>query len=205
MIYPELEQKIQELSAQADEIPVRRKTILRALAGYIRSRAEDKQPINLNFICTHNSRRSQMSQVWAQVAAARYGWKNVQCYSAGTERSRANPQAIEALRHAGFQITALDKSDNPRYSVSWSDDAAPLIVFSKGLSDEPNPSKDFAAIMTCSHADLNCPIVPGASLRIPLNYEDPGAFDGTNEAATKYRETADEIGREILYAFAQNP
>jgi arsenate reductase len=203
MIYPELERKMSELIAQADRIPARRQTTLRGLAGYLRSRAEDSQPINLNFICTHNSRRSQMSQVWAQAASSRQGWKGVHCYSAGTEQSRVSPHVIAALRNCGFRIAALDNSDNPRYEVSWSDNAVPLVLFSKGLSDDPNPASDFAAIMTCSHADVNCPIVPGASLRIPLNYADPGAFDGTTETASRYRDTAEEIGRELLYAFMQ--
>ena len=66
-----------------------------------------------------------------------------------------------------------------------------------------NPEKDFAAVMTCSHADEHCPFIPGATARIALTYDDPKDFDDTPLESEKYRERVMQIGREILYAFSQ--
>jgi len=46
-----------------------RLAVLKSLIDYIQSKIDQGQEINLNFICTHNSRRSQFSQIWAQTAA----------------------------------------------------------------------------------------------------------------------------------------
>jgi arsenate reductase len=157
----------------------------------------------LNFICTHNSRRSHISQIWAQTAAHVYGIKNVGTYSGGTEATAFNPRAVTAMKQAGFEInTKQNDGQNPVYEVKFSNDAAPLTIFSKKYDDPFNPNKDFAAIMTCSHADENCPVVTGATTRIALTYNDPKDFDGTPLEATKYAERVREIGREILYAFS---
>ena len=64
-------------------------------------------------------------------------------------------------------------------------------------------SRDFGAIMTCSHADENCPFVNGAEMRMTISFDDPKDFDGTPEEAEMYKERACQIGREILYSFSQ--
>jgi arsenate reductase len=107
------------------------------------------------------------------------------------------------MEEAGFGISIKKDSENPTYEIRYSPDAPPLTVFSKKYDDPFNPAKDFAAIMTCSHADENCPFVPGAVKRIALTYNDPKDFDGTSKEAEKYRERVREIGREILFAFSQ--
>jgi arsenate reductase len=56
--------------------------------------------------------------------------------------------------------------------------------------------------MTCSHADKNCPTVTGASLRIPITFEDPKAADGTAKEAATYDKRSAQIAREMLYAFS---
>jgi arsenate reductase len=56
--------------------------------------------------------------------------------------------------------------------------------------------------MTCTHADENCPFIPGAT-RISLPYEDPKAFDGTPEEEAIYAERCRQIARELLFAFSQ--
>ena len=70
------------------------------------------------------------------------------------------------------------------------------------LYDDPSsPKNGFAAVITCSHADENCPFIPGAEARIALNYEDPKAFDGTDKQDQMYLERSRQIGREMLWAF----
>lgn len=182
-------------------IPEERKPVLHQLIDYIQQKLDSKESIQLNFICTHNSRRSQFSQIWAQAAAYIYGIEAA-CYSGGTEATAFNERAVASIKRAGFEV---DKSgsDNPLYSVSYSTDAAPLDMFSKTFDDKTNPEAGFAAVMTCSDADENCPFIAGADKRIPLRYEDPKAFDDTNLEEEKYDKRSMQIATELLYVFSQ--
>jgi arsenate reductase len=201
ILFNPLQKKIENLIKQFDTISDERKEILKTLASFIEAKIRNNQKIELIFICTHNSRRSHISQIWAQVAAAYYGIKNIQCYSGGTEATAFNWRAVHAMEKIGFKITKPPGSDNPIYRVSFSDDFEDVIAFSKKYDSVSNPKKDFAAIMTCSHADENCPVVVGMEKRISLPYDDPKDFDGTPLEAEKYLERVNEIGIEILYAF----
>ncbi|MEX2231395.1 MAG: protein-tyrosine-phosphatase [Cyclobacteriaceae bacterium] len=194
---------VERIRRDFDKIPEDRKNLLSELADFIGEKVRVGQPVSLNFICTHNSRRSHMAQLWAQAAAYHYGVRGVTCYSGGTEATAFNPRAVEAMRNVGFQITKTSDGANPSYEVIYSKEAPALKVFSKRYNDPVNPAKDFAAIMTCSHADQNCPLVLGASKRIAITYDDPKDFDDTPVAETKYRERAVQIGTEMLYVFAR--
>ena len=193
-----VEKTIKHLIGEFNQVPVDRKKLLNELASFI----IDKGAAQLVFICTHNSRRSHIAQIWAQTAAAYFNVSNVTIYSGGTEATAFNPRAVDALQKIGFQIENTSTGDNPHYLVTFSDEHSSFEVFSKKYNDAPNPANDFAAIMTCTHADENCPIVTGASARISLPYDDPKDFDGTGFEAAKYLERSLEIGREILYAFS---
>lgn len=201
--YQPLVETIQTLTASFHTIPAERKTILEQLAHFVKVKAVKNKKIELIFICTHNSRRSHIAQIWAQVAAAYYGIPNVMCYSGGTEATAFNPRAVRAMREAGFRIQVSAEGANPTYKVSFSDEATAVIAFSKKYDAQSNPQKGFAAIMTCSHADENCPVVFGMEKRISLPYDDPKDFDGTSQELEKYAERVREIGTEILYAFSQ--
>jgi arsenate reductase len=202
-VFSSLQPLIQKLTGEFNQIPESRKPIIKELTDFISQKSEANEVIDLNFICTHNSRRSHISQVWAQAAAQYYGIKNVHCFSGGTEATAFNPRAVKAMREAGFDIHVFKDGNNPVYRVRFSDEAPALTVFSKKYDDDFNPKKNFAAIMTCSHADENCPLVLGATKRIALTYNDPKDFDGTPQENAKYSERVHEIGREILYAFSQ--
>jgi arsenate reductase (thioredoxin) len=202
-ILPQLQHTIEKLVSEFNQIPHERKEIIKQLTDFVSHRRKSGQKILLNFICTHNSRRSHISQVWAQTAAHYYGIENVETFSGGTEATAFNPRAVAAMKNAGFEIAAQKEGNNPVYEVKFADDAPALTVFSKKYDDAFNPKKDFAAVMTCSHADENCPLVIGASGRIALTYNDPKDFDGTPQESKKYTERVHEIGREILYAFSQ--
>jgi arsenate reductase (thioredoxin) len=180
-----------------------RKQVLSQLTEFIQKKVNAGHKVHLNFICTHNSRRSHLSQLWAQAAAYYYNIPNVECFSGGTEATAFNPRAVKAMQEAGFKIDKTKDGSNPIYEVRYAEGASPITAFSKKYDDPFNHNKDFAAIMTCSHADENCPLVLGASLRIALTYDDPKEFDDTPLEASKYKERVHEIGREILYAFAQ--
>ncbi len=201
-LYPTLTNKISQFEKDY-QIPEDRKEILNLLVEFIEKKLKAGEPVILNFICTHNSRRSHIAQLWAQAAAHYYGIKNVFCFSGGTEATAFNPRAVKAMQAAGFIITKTKEGENPVYEVRYADDAEPVIAFSKTYDDPFNHNKDFAAIMTCSHADENCPLVIGASARIALTYNDPKEFDGTPLETDKYADRVHQIGREIFYAFSQ--
>ena len=200
---PKVQHTIDKLVSEFNQISKDRIPIIEQLTAYISKKYEEGQKIQLNFICTHNSRRSHISQIWAQTAAYYFGIKNVDTFSGGTEATAFNLRAVRAMKQAGFDIVTIKEGQNPVYQVRFADDAPVLAVFSKKYDDDFNPKKDFAAIMTCSHADQNCPLVVGASTRIALTYDDPKDFDGTSQEAAKYSERVHEIGTEILYAFSK--
>ncbi len=192
---------ISNLDAQS--ITTERKQTLSPLVEYIQEKRAKKEPIRLNFICTHNSRRSHLSQIWAQTMAHHFGVANVSCYSGGTEATALFPMVASTLANTGFEVRMLSEGKNPFYGIKFSENEHPVICFSKRMDDDFNPKSDFAAIMTCSQADEGCPFVPGAEKRIPITYEDPKAFDNTPQQAEKYSERSKQIATEMFYVFSQ--
>ena len=196
-------------AAEFGEIPSERKSKLQELAQYVADRKSAGEIVKLTFICTHNSRRSQMAQLWAAVAAAHYGIDRVETNSGGTEATAFNPRAVAALERAGFEIVKADESatsadpENPRYRVSFTGCGNPLVCFSKKYDSIPNSNADFCAVMTCSDADKNCPVVPGAAFRLSLPYVDPKVSDGTPAEAATYDDRSAQIAREMLYVFSR--
>jgi arsenate reductase len=197
-MYTKLHKTIDLLIQQFNHIPNKRKVLLREVADYIVSELHQKKNVKLNFICTHNSRRSHLAQIWTQTAAAHYGIDGVQTYSGGTEATAFNPRAVAAVERAGFDVNNPG-GDNPRYKVKYAEDAKSMICFSKTFDDDFNPDTNFAAIMTCSDADENCPFVPGASFRKAVTYLDPKESDGTDREQETYDKRCHQIGREMLY------
>jgi len=190
-------------SLDISTISEERKQILDILKTYIQTKKNNHQNINLNFICTHNSRRSHLSQIWAQTMANNFKIKNVFCYSGGTEATAMFTVVEETLKKQGFHIEKLSNEKNPVYAIKFSDNNNPIICFSKTFDADFNPSSNFAAIMTCSHADENCPFIAGAEQRIPVRYDDPKAFDNTPQQLEKYRERSLQIATELFYVFSQ--
>jgi arsenate reductase len=206
VLYSDLASYVRQPKQMFTEIPKDRKSQLEKIAAYVfdrvKARNESRPDASLTFICTHNSRRSHMSQIWAQTAAAYYGITGVATYSGGTEATAFNPRSVAALERAGFVIEKTSDNENPLYLVRFSENAPALEVFSKIYNQPPNPTEDYCAVMTCSQADKNCPVVAGASMRVAIPYDDPKAFDGTDQEAAKYDERCRQISREMLYLFA---
>lgn len=183
-----------------------RKQALDDLAGWIRDRLQDGRPdpVEVVFICTHNSRRSQLAQAWLAALAAQAGWDRIRSFSGGTEVTAFNHRAVQALERAGFQTIVHDElPDNPRYELRFSPDADPLLMFSKRYDHPENPTSGFAAVMVCSDADAACPFVPGAAIRIPLPFTDPKVSDGTPEEAATYDLRSRQIAAELAYVIRQ--
>lgn len=202
--HPELHAYVETLLPTLATIPDDRRETLDRIAAFVRESGAAGQPVRLVFICTHNSRRSHMSQIWAATAASWYGIDGVETHSGGTEATAFNPRAVAVMRRAGFEIDEPpDDAANLHYAVSFAVDRASLDVFSKTYDGAGNPSSDFVAIMTCSQADQACPFVRGAVLRISLPYEDPKVADGTPEEAARYDERARQIAVEMFYLFSK--
>ena len=200
-VFPDIKGFIKNLNPE--DIKAERKIVLKSLIDYIQSRVSDNLEIRLNFICTHNSRRSHLSQVWAQTLASYFNVKNVSCYSGGTESTALFPMVAETFKNSGFEIETLSEGDNPVYAIKFAENEHPVIGFSKEMDHVFNPSADFAAIMTCNSANEACPFVPGADKRIPITYDDPKAFDNTPQQADKYNERSIQIATELLFVFSQ--
>ena len=193
--YPSLTQTIQSLGEVS--ISEERKVVLQPLIEYINQKLDQKEHIYLNFICTHNSRRSQFAQIWAQTAAAFYKLP-VTCLSGGVEVTAFHANAIASLKRSGFKMKK-EHGENPLVNVYFSDQVKPIKAFSKLFDDAENNAEAFAAVMTCSHADENCPFIPGTEKRIALNYEDPKAFDNTPEMEQQYDARSRQIAAELFY------
>jgi hypothetical protein len=202
-MHPQLQAYIAARIAEFDTIPAYRRVILDNLGTHIAERATDGKPCELTFICTHNSRRSHLGQVWGAVAAAHFGVPGTTTYSGGTEVTAFNPRAVAALERAGLAIEKTTEASNPIYHVRFGPDAPALTCFSKVFNQAPNPTRDFCAVMTCDDADQKCPIVHGAAARFAIPYEDPKAFDGHKLESAKYDERCAQIARELLYALSR--
>ncbi|MBK9477768.1 MAG: protein-tyrosine-phosphatase [Bacteroidetes bacterium] len=201
MLYSEIEAVLQNLKTAT--VTIDRKELLKPLIDYIQSKVTQQKEIRLNFICTHNSRRSHLAQVWAQVAATYYGIPNVFCYSGGTEATALYPQVAKTLENQGFKIQPLSAGNNPVYAINYAQNGHPVIAFSKTYFDDFNPVSEFAAIMTCTNADGDCPFIPGAEKRIPITFNDPKEFDNTPSQEAKYEERSLQIALEMFYVFSQ--
>lgn len=180
-----------------------RKVVLLPLVNYIQEKVNAGESIRLHFICTHNSRRSHLSQIWAQTMAYHVGLKNVSCYSGGTEATAIFIKVLETLTSQGFQVLRLSGNENPVVAVKFAANENPILCFSKTYDHPFNPSTQFGAVMTCSNADEGCPIVVGAEARFPIKYDDPKAYDGTPLQTEKYAERSLDIAREMWWVFSQ--
>ncbi|MEO0333397.1 MAG: protein-tyrosine-phosphatase, partial [Bacteroidota bacterium] len=170
------------------------------LGDYLAETLTEWDEAQVLFICTQNSRRSHLGQIWLQTATQYYGLKNILVFSGGLEPTAFNERAANALDRAGFQVNSTQRqSGNPRYIVSPGNDYPTTIHYSKVYNDSQNPSIAFAAVMVCSEADKSCPTVSGADVRVPLPYEDPRYYDGTPSEEQKYDEASREIARHMLY------
>ena len=186
-----------------ENISQERQQVLKPLIDYIKEKRELNDKVYLNFICTHNSRRSHLSQIWAQTMAFYFKMNDVECFSGGTEATAMFTKVAETLQNQGFEIFKLAAGQNPIYAIRFDENEKPIIAFSKKFEHQFNPATDFCAIMTCSSADEGCPFIAGAEKRIPIRYDDPKVSDGTPEMDEKYLQKSLEIGQEMFYVFSK--
>lgn len=199
-MFQKIKDRCEILSKNFKEINPERKALLEKLAAHIQGKINENEEINLVYICTHNSRRSHLGQVWGKVAADFYGFK-INTFSAGTEATAFNQNAINTLISAGFDVKKLHENENPKYEVIFGEGKSNL-CFSKTIDNENIPKENFAAVMTCGDADENCPFIPGCDLRIGTTYFDPKSYDNSVLQDEKYIERSNQIAMECLYVFS---
>jgi protein-tyrosine phosphatase/arsenate reductase len=203
MIYEQLQGFCQARIMEFDKIPLERKETLEKITAYIASKLKARKPVQLVYICTHNSRRSHFGQIWARVAACYYHIKDVNAFSGGTEATAFHSNAIYALKRIGFIVMPAQEKKNPVYKIRFDDTEKPIECFSKVYDDVTNPLSEFAAIMTCGEAEENCPFIPGVEFRIATTYEDPKIADNTVLQDITYDKRCRQIAREVLYVFSK--
>lgn len=202
-MYLSIKSYCDSLTSDFSIIPDSRKVLLEKIIRYIAAKRKKNKPVNLIYICTHNSRRSHFGQVWAHVASCYYNIPDVNTFSGGTEATAFNINAINALKKIGFDVQPVNTEKNATFYVRFDEKESPVVCFSKVYDNPVNPQKEFAAIMTCSDAEENCPFITGAELRIGTTYDDPKAFDNTPLQNTKYDERCKQIALETFYTFSQ--
>ena len=196
---PKLAEYLNQRQAEFDQIDDSRRIVLEPLAKALAQGLQgDKDTIDVTFVCTHNSRRSHMSQLWMKAAAESLRLP-LTTWSGGTESTAMNPRAVASLRRAGFEITQTTKNNNPIYHVSMGTGTSTQTCFSKPWSSPPNPTSNFFAVMVCNDADQKCPTVPGATDRFAIPFVDPKVSDGTEAEAATYDERCAQIAREFLW------
>jgi protein-tyrosine-phosphatase len=201
-LLPSLKAYITSIINDFNSISESRKALLEKTATQLTQLAEAQGIIKLTFICTHNSRRSMFGQIWAKTAAVWYGLDSIETYSGGTEATAFNERAVAALQRAGFLVEREGKAKNPTYKIYFDNGQEPMLGFSKIYNAQENPQHNFIAIMTCNHADKNCPIIPGAFIRVALTYSDPKEADGSENEEKIYDERCRQVATEMFYMLA---
>lgn len=196
-----LEQTIKNISSL--HISEERKEVLKPLLSYLQKKRNNNESIRINYICTHNSRRSHLGQIWMQTLAKHFNINTITTYSGGTEATAMAKPIVETLKNQGFEIQQLSQEQNPVYAVKYDLKSLPVIGFSKKYDNEFNPNSGFAAIMTCSEADGGCPFVAGSEIRVPITYEDPKISDNTDKQSEVYLTRSNQIASEMYYVLSQ--
>lgn len=202
-LYKNIDTFCKRLEQEFDLIPEKRQSTLLQLKNYIQQKYKIGETSKINVICTHNSRRSHIGQIWLAVAADYYNFPQIQTFSGGTEATAFNNRVVHAFQRLGFVIsTENNSSNNPIYKVKWTEAMKPYQAFSKKYSHSTNPTTNFAAILVCSEADEVCPTVLGCDFRLVLPFDDPKQFDDTEQEVDKYDERLRQIGREMMYVLS---
>lgn len=192
-----------EANANSLRIDSNREEVLLQIADKISKEYTDRKKLNLNFICTHNSRRSQFAQVWAFYAIYYFNLKNIFSYSGGTEATAFHRNTINALEDSGFNFNVdTFLHQNPKYLINFEGYKTPLKVYSK-VFDDPENGFPYIAITTCDDADENCPFIPDAIDRFHLPFKDPKVSDTREDTKEVYAKTNIRISGEIFYIFRE--
>lgn len=179
-----------------------RKELLSKISNKIVETSQSDNTVSLNFICTHNSRRSQLGQVWS-FFAANYFELPIHALSGGTEVTAFYRSTVKTLKDVGFSFHVEEFShSNPVYQISFEGTTDHVLGFSKTYDHQINKGP-YIAITTCDSADENCPFIAEAIHRFHLPYKDPKYADNTPEQDQAYLETSKVVAAEMFYIFSK--
>lgn len=126
------------------------------------------------FLCTGNSARSQM----AEALLRKHAGDRYEIHSAGLDPTPINPFTLKVLEEIG-----VDTSQHT----------------SKSLATYLGKTHFSTMITVCSNAEERCPIFPGMGIRLHWPFEDPAAFEGSDEEKiAKFREIRNQIEAKIV-------
>lgn len=128
--------------------------------------------LNILYLCTGNSCRSQMAEGWTR----HFGGKRVNVESAGIEAHGKNPRAIAIMADAGIDISGQESTI---------------------VSDEMMQRAEIV-VTVCGHADEQCPVVPPGAEKIHWPLSDPAKATGAEEEIMQsFRDTRDEVRQRV--------
>lgn len=173
-----------------------RKIKLDQIVNAIATDLKKKNKAIVKFICTHNSRRSQLAEFMLDVLAREKKLRIV-ALSAGTVATAFEPRMVKAIMAEGFELLEYGQKPNPLYIYRIEIDD--LYYYSKKYDDKLLDAGESTIVTVCSEAETDCPVIPGTGQRIHLPYDDPKAHDNTAKEAEAYESKVMEIGLEMNY------
>ena len=129
-------------------------------------------PVNVLFLCTGNSCRSQIAEGWAR----HIGGDAVSVESAGIEAHGKNPRAIAVMREAGIDIAGQEST----------------------IVDDHMLQRADIVVTVCGHADEQCPVLPPGVTKLHWPLTDPAKATGSDEQIMReFRATRDEVEQRV--------
>ena len=174
---------------QIDSIKSGRLDVLDKIASKITSRLKLDLKANVVFVCTHNSRRSQIAEVSLRSFLKVLQIPEISVFSCGTEKTGIPDQIVRLLEGLGFEVLKTGEFIN----------VGSEITLSSKTFDDPGLPPNLLAIMVCDHASESCPFVPSFSERISLEFQDPKSADGSPQETVSYENAWKKISREMAY------
>jgi len=139
----------------------------------------ETRPINVLFLCTHNSARS----ILAEATLNHLGYGRFQAFSAGSSpraNQQPNPLALQVLHEAGIATEGL-------HSKSWDAFGVPGA-----------PHMDLVITVCDNAAGEVCPYWPAHPATAHWGYADPSEVEGAPEQKLEaFRQTLHAIRRRI--------
>ena len=134
--------------------------------------------MQLLFLCTGNSCRSQMAEGFARALAG----PSVTVDSAGIEAHGKNPRAIAAMEELGVDISAQE---------------------STRVTDAMLQAAD-VVVTVCGHADEHCPMLPGGVHKVHWPLDDPAKATGSEaEITAEFRRVRDDSRERVAALLAE--
>lgn len=124
--------------------------------------------VNILYLCTGNSCRSQIAEGWTR----RLGGAQVEVQSAGIEAHGKNPRAIKVMQEAGIDISCQESTIVSEEMLNLAD----------------------VVVTVCGHADEQCPTLPPGVKKVHWPLTDPAKATGSeSEIMNEFRATRDEV------------